>query len=264
MPTANVNGIGICYETAGSGRPILCLHGLAGDRRHLRWLAEALSPGCQLIMFDQRGSGASDCWVGDYTTELLANDAAGLLRVLGVDKASVVGLSMGGMVAQKLAVSFARLLDRVVIGCSTAGGSLSVPCAVGSAEQIAEFYRLSLPERVERALASEFGAKFPKDELVVQRLRDELNIDDKRIGLLQRRAIAFNNHDGSQELPHLDLECLVLTGDDDHVVPWRNSEILARLIPHSQLAVISGCGHRFWEENPAIASKIIREFLLSD
>ena len=264
MPAVKVNGTVLYYETVGSGRPVLGLHGLAGDRRHLRWLAEALSGDAELILFDQRGSGASGQWVGDYSTELLADDAAGLLQALGIDSASVVGLSMGGMIAQKLAVRFPRSVDKLMIGCSTAGGSQSLPCAVGSAKEMAEFYRLPLPEQIEIALAMEYGTGVSKDNGVfVERLRNELDVDERRVALLQHRAIAFNNHDASQELPYLNVDCLILTGDEDRVVPWRNSENLAQLIPHARLAFIKGCGHRFWEEDPVGSGKIVREFLSS-
>ncbi|MBI1893682.1 MAG: alpha/beta fold hydrolase [Candidatus Rokubacteria bacterium] len=104
MEEARINGVRIYYELHGQGEPLVCLHGLQGDSSHFRGLVPAFSRTYRTLIVDQRGSGLSDKPAMDYTTALLADDAATLMDAVDFDSAHVFGVSMGGMIAQELAL----------------------------------------------------------------------------------------------------------------------------------------------------------------
>src|SRR3712207_194537 len=115
MSIARINGIDLYYEETGSGPPLLLIAGLGGNTLGWVMLLPALAQHFRVIAFDNRGAGRSSAPPGPYTTRQMADDAAALLAHLGIERAHVLGLSLGGMIAQELALAHAERVDRLVL-----------------------------------------------------------------------------------------------------------------------------------------------------
>lgn len=120
MARASVNGIELYYEEHGSGPALLLVPGLGADTRLFGGIIGPLAASCHVVVFDPRGGGRSDKPPGPYTVEQMADDAAGLLDVLRIDRAVVVGYSMGGRIALSLALDHPRRVRRLVLAATSA------------------------------------------------------------------------------------------------------------------------------------------------
>ena len=150
MPIAKVGDISMEYYVEGTGPPLLMIMGLGGQAKS--WgepFLERLRPHFRIVRFSNRGTGLSDNPGGELTIRLMAEDAAGLLAELGIEKAHVLGISMGGMIAQELVLNHPQAVQGLALGCTNCGPAHSVPT---SAEVVARMGRIgSLPvaERVQ-------------------------------------------------------------------------------------------------------------------
>ena len=127
MPVANIKGMNLHYRVWGVGEPLLLIMGYRGSG--FMWGEEFVTPLSryfQVITFDNRGTGLSDKPDTVYTIPMMADDAAGLLSALGIERAHVFGVSMGGMIAQELALRHPKRVKRLILGCTTCGGPQAV------------------------------------------------------------------------------------------------------------------------------------------
>jgi 3-oxoadipate enol-lactonase len=120
MARANVNGIELYYEDHGTGPALLLVPGLGADTRLFGGIIGPLAVNCQVVTFDPRGGGRSDKPPGPYSIEQMANDAEGLLDVLGIERAVVAGYSMGGRIALSLALDHSSRVRRLVLAATSA------------------------------------------------------------------------------------------------------------------------------------------------
>ena len=126
MPHSTVNGIKIYYEEQGTGEPLILINGLAFPMD--LWFAQIreLSKDFRVIALDNRGIGRSDHPDEAYSIAMMASDAVGLLQSLGIAKAHVVGLSMGGFIAQEIALSYPEVVNRLILIATGIGGTRSL------------------------------------------------------------------------------------------------------------------------------------------
>ena len=122
MPCTDAPGFRMYYEVHGDGFPFLLINGLGGD--HTEWLLQLpeFSRHFQVIVFDNRGAGDSEAPPGPYSTAQMADDAVALLSFLGISRTHVLGFSMGGMIAQEVALRHPERVDRLVLACTSPGG----------------------------------------------------------------------------------------------------------------------------------------------
>jgi pimeloyl-ACP methyl ester carboxylesterase len=121
MPKANIHGINLYYQVHGEGAPLVMVQGFGGGHRGWSFQTRAFKKYFQVIIFDNRGIGRSDKAPGQYTVRDLADEAIGLMDYLHIDKAHILGMSMGGMVAQELAINYPDRLKKLVLVCTTTG-----------------------------------------------------------------------------------------------------------------------------------------------
>ncbi len=259
MTVIDVGQVALDCERSGSGPPLLLIMGLSGTALH--WgepFLEALRGDFEVIVYDHRGVGASSRLDGPITIRELAGDAAGLLSALGIDSAHVLGISMGGMVAQELALARPELVRTLALGCTYCGGP-------GSALMDAEVARRLAASRSsqDRELAIRtswevnVSPEFARDEDAWARF---LAVGLRRsvaLAVIAEQARAVWSHDTSARLGEIALPTLVVHGTLDQVLPVQNGALIAERIPGARLELLDGVGHLFFWERPRRAAELL-------
>lgn len=260
MPTISVNNITMHYVEAGQGSPLLLLHGLGGS--HEMWLpiVPELARSHRVIVADHRGHGASDKPGGQYTTRLYADDWLALMEALKLDRAHLLGLSMGGAIAMRLAVEAPHRVHSLIL-VDTWGhphpeflAMLRQRLEKLAAGDLAAYAEAAIPQvysprfiRVNPQAMAEYRARVAK-----------ANPDSLRSAIG-----ACMSHDMHGALGRIQAPTLVIVGSEDGLVPPFHSEYLQRAIPRASLSVIKGSGHIPHLEAPAEFLQVVREFLLA-
>jgi 3-oxoadipate enol-lactonase len=261
MPTAVVPGAIIYYEMNGEGPPLLLARGYGS---HSGWwepsFLAALRERFTVIVYDHRGTGRSRHLEGDYTIPALAGDAVCLLEALGTGPAHVYGHSMGGMVAQELALGHPYRVDRLVLGATHCGGRHAVMPApevvrllasrAGGAEMGGEWLRTVLTPGFARRHADKTAAYLERAAV--------LPVPPEVVGLQADAVSAFDTWD---RLSGLRAPTLVLHGGDDLVVPPANARVLGGRIPGARVEMLAGMGHDFTVQDPAASAALLTAFL---
>jgi 3-oxoadipate enol-lactonase len=250
----------IAWERHGSGPPLLLVHGLGYARWGWEPVVEPLARSFDVILFDNRGIGESDAPPGPYTAAEMAGDALQVLDEAGVERAHVLGTSLGGMIAQELALARPERVDRLVLACTTPGGERAYPLPEGTLRLMAEAPSLprevALRRFVENALAP--GAP---EELVERIYAHRVNGKVQTTEGWQAQAAAGTTFDAFDRLHQIAAPTLVLHGLDDAVVDPRNATILAALIPDVRVELFAAGGHLFFWEQPERFVEVVTEFL---
>jgi pimeloyl-ACP methyl ester carboxylesterase len=258
VPVAAVGDLDLYYEERGAGRPLLLIAGIPGVASDWAALAERLSGSRRVIAYDNRGSGSSSTTPAPYTTAGLAADAAGLLDALGIERADVLGMSLGGMIAQELAIGWPERVGRLVLGCTHCG----LAHAARPERDAGHAFAMETDDWGERmrALAPfAFAADAPPellDPFIEKKVADVQDPEGYRGQIAAALA-----HDSYDRLPQIRCPTLILTGDDDRVIPGASSEVLRERIPGSRLEVIAGSGHLFFLEQPDESVRLLEDFL---
>lgn len=269
MPKLTTNNTTLYYETHGQGYPLLLIAGLGYSSWVWRWMVPGLAEHLQVITFDNRGVGQSDIPPGPYTAEMLAADAAGLLEALGVEQAAVLGHSMGGYVAQALALSRPELVSRLILASTNFGGPNSVP---PGPEALAILTDVSgdAVSRFRRGLAVSVAPGFAErhPELIEEWLQWRTDNPVQPEGYQAQLAIGLSLFDEAnafeKRLAQIAAPTLVLFGEHDQVVPTANAQRLALRLPDSTTHIIPDAGHFFMIEAPEEAVGAITEFVIGD
>ena len=261
MPIIQVNGINLFYETHGTGEPLLLIYGLAGRGNNWKFQIEALSPRFQIITFDNRGVGETDQPEEAFSLADIADDAAELLDHLGIASANVFGISMGGMIAQELALRHPGRVRKLALGCTHPGIKHCLP----SPGWVTEIFK-SLPgkprEQVVRECTPINYSPFTQEhrsELIESLVPLFVDNRQRAHGYAgQLNAIwEFNAFD---RLPQLAMPTLVMTGTDDVLVVPGNSKIIAERIPKVRLIEFPEAGHLFFIEKADDVNQELLEF----
>jgi pimeloyl-ACP methyl ester carboxylesterase len=265
MPKVELAGTELHYERAGSGEPLLLIQGMSAN--HMAWgrpFSSLLEQSFEVISFDNRGIGLSSRVTEAFSIAEMAADTAGLLDALEVESAHVLGISMGGMIAQELALAQPGKLRSLTLGCTYCGGEgsqLMDPAdfqglveAMGSGDAQRVFramYELNLSPgfRAEESRYADFTA-----------MAEALPAPRETIGL-QVQAIAA--HDTSARLSDVAAPTLVIHGTVDRVLGYPNGPMIAGLIPGARLETYEDVGHMFWWEQPEHTAELVREHALT-
>jgi pimeloyl-ACP methyl ester carboxylesterase len=262
MPKAKVGDIQLYYEEHGQGEPLLLIMGLGAST--LSWSEQipTFSREFRVIAFDSRGAGRSDKPAVRYTIALFADDTAGLMDALGVDSAHVYGQSMGGFIAQEVALRHPQRVRTLVLASTSCGGHHAVAASPENLAGIGMMNVLTPREAAEKGLPLLYSDEFiasHHDALIERSLREsELRTPPDAFARQVQAAIRHNTFD---RLPDIRCPTLVITGSNDKVVPEDNSRILAERIPGAELAVLPGAGHGYLVEKAAESNAIVLEFL---
>jgi pimeloyl-ACP methyl ester carboxylesterase len=232
-------------------------HGIWGEP-----LLARLGQDFDVVAYDHRGVGESTDVPGQFTTADLAGDAVALLDVLGWDTAHVFGISLGGMVAQELALGRPDRVRRLVLGCTYAGGAGSRLDAPGPMRMLEAMNTGNAIASVRAAFEANLSPTFTADESHFEPFMTAALSVVVPVELVLRQAQSAFLHDTSTRLPALDVPTLVLHGNADDMVRYSNGVQIAGLIPGARLHTFDGVGHLFWWERPDETADLIREHCL--
>lgn len=274
MPVAAVNGIELYYEEHGSGEPLLLIMGLAADLNGWLFQTPEMAKHYRTIVFDNRGVGRSSKPTGPYTIRQMADDAAGLLDHLGIASAYVVGISMGGMISQELALSHPDKVRKLVLGCTYAfpddsiaqvrsqlvgqlGGSFG-----SDGELQIDVSKVDPMQLFGALLPLSFSPQFLQNDLpkLMQVFAGTLQYGFSMEGILGQ-VMATSSHNTLDRLGAIGVPTLVFTGDCDQLIPASCSDVLAAKIPGARLVKLEGGSHGFNFEAPEKFNRQVLDFL---
>ena len=266
VPVTTADGIELAAEVHGEdvpGRPsLLLIPGLGATRRIMDPLIPYLTPFRRVVVYDQRGVGASQMTDPPWTLRLLGDDAAAVATTLATPPCDVLGASMGGMVAQHLAADHPEIVRRLVLAATTPGGDRAIARNRYVRERLlgrgartpAEAYRLA-----STVLYSDRFLHAHPDFIEAQVA--ERAAHPVRARTFSAQNAAASDHDMWERLPGFRMPVLVLHGTDDMLMPVGNAERLAARIPASRHYWFPGGGHLFFHEDPRRTAEVIRQFL---
>jgi pimeloyl-ACP methyl ester carboxylesterase len=264
MPQAKAGQIELSYDRGGEGPPLLLIMGMSGTKHH--WGPQVLAElrrDFETIVYDHRDAGDSTRTGAPFTIADLARDAAGLLDALALDSAHVLGISMGGMVAQELALGHPERVRALTLGCTYCGGEGSALATERARRLIVEGLTCGDREQAIRNswevnVSPSFAAN--EDEYA-QFLRRGLRYGVS-VPVIQEQMRAIYGHNTSARLPGLTAPTLVIHGTLDELLPVQNGRMIAELVPGSRLEILDGIGHMFFLEQPERTAELVREHAL--
>ena len=251
MPYADTNGIKMYYEESGEGDPVIMIMGVTANGAVWEAHAEDWSQHFRCIMPDNRGVGLSDKPEGEYSAAMMADDYAGLMDELGIEKARIVGVSMGSIIAQELALRHPDKVQSTVLMCSwvkvdryaTAIFNHMITCKS----------RLRPEQFMEWVQTLIFTKPFWDNDDCHQGLLDGLNDaatnpSPQPVHGLEGQVAACINHDTSDRLSKISCPTLVIGGINDMFTPKWMGEEVAAAIPNCDQHLYENAGHAFhWE-----------------
>ena len=267
MPTLQSNDIELYYEVHSppvetDRTPLLLIMGLGLNSLSWQKNLAGLTVGRRVIIFDNRGTGRSGKPDAPYSLRQMAADAIGLLDGLGVRRAHVFGFSLGSLIAQELALNYTHRVKSLILGASSAGNLhhlISPPGVIDTMMQRgwvdpAQAARMIVPVIYSPRFQVEGKERIDADTLI--RLAYPTPPYAYR-----RQLMAALYHDTYDRLDQLPMPTLLITGDQDILVVPENSQALARRIPRSRTVVLTGAGHYFTSEEPALTGQVVNNFL---
>jgi 3-oxoadipate enol-lactonase len=261
MPLAKAGDIELSYDRAGEGPPLLLIMGMSGTKHH--WgepLLEGLRRDFDTIVYDHRDAGDSTRTSQPFTIAELAEDAQRLLSALEVDSAHVMGISMGGMIAQELVLAHPQRLRSLTLGCTYCGGEGSMLASEGVMRKLAEAMTSGDRERAIRtSWEVNVSPSFAANDDAWARFRATGMRYGLPVEVIMRQMQAIAGHDTSARLPQVSTPTQVVHGTLDQLLPVENGHMIAGLIPDSRLEIFQEIGHMFFLEQPEHTAELLRE-----
>ena len=262
MERARINGVEIAYELRGAGDPIVMIHGAQGDQSMFNGMAADFASEYRVLTFDQRGSGLSGKPDMPYSIAMLADDTAALMDHLGIARAHIIGVSMGGMIAQEFALRHPQKVRSLVLGCTTPGGPNGIRLNVDATSGAYSTRPMTAEERgkalAEAAFSKGYLAQHPEIITSMIEARRSRPIDTTAFPHRMKAAVEHNTYD---RLAEIRCPTLVITGKDDALISWENSRLLAERIKGAEQVILEPAGHCFWMEQPKESHAAIAGFI---
>ncbi|MCX7671871.1 MAG: alpha/beta hydrolase, partial [Anaerolineae bacterium] len=261
MPYRVINGIRLRYELWGEGKtPLVLLHGLGSSADDWMLQLPAFAPHFLCVLPDLRGHGLSDKPNGRYSVALFADDVADLLTELELAPAHILGLSLGGLVAQQLAIDHGAMVRSLVL-INTFPGLWPPPLAALSTlmRRRSILGAQGMAETAERVA----GDLFPNAHLDVLRNLTRQRLAANDADAYRRAALAVLRFWPGRKLKRITQPTLILAGENDRVVPALYQERLRRRLPHAQFVSIPHSGHASNIDQPEAVNAAVLNFLLA-
>jgi len=261
-----VGDIEMAYKTFGRGEPIILISGSGNvmDVWPSHFLNE-LAKGHQVIIFDNRGVGNSTEGTKPFSVRQFANDTVGLMNALGIQKADVLGFSMGSFVAQQLAITYPEKINRLILSGSSCGGHEGIPQNPKVISILTDFVN-NRTKDASAYLEVTFPLKWIKEnpnflELIPKTSETILPSTVKKQFEINEDWLSTNWSGVCDLLQKVTKPSLIITGIEDEAIPSGNSLILVDKIPGSWLVQIEGAGHGLMYQYPKTFTEIVETFL---
>jgi pimeloyl-ACP methyl ester carboxylesterase len=266
-----VGDINIAYKRFGQGKTILFISGTSQtkDAWEPTLLSELAATNHTVIVFDNRGMGETTVGTKPFSIEQFANDTAGLLDVLNIEKADVFGVSLGTFIAQELTLNYPQKVDRLILHAGYCGGNEAI---YASGQALETIMTLNSPQILHNMTAEQQAMilaqiMFPPEWLEEhpEILNTVIQLAPSRSAspeIIQQQGFASGTWKGScDRLANITQPTLLIVGDQDLLIPAANSVMMAQRIPNSWLVIIQGTGHGMMLQVPNEFSAIIQTFL---
>lgn len=261
MPLLSAGRVELSFERSGSGPPLLLIMGLSGTASH--WgepFLQLLRENFEVIVYDHRGVGDSSRVDGPFTIADLAADAANLLDMLEIDSAEVLGISMGGMIAQELALAHPEMIKTLALGCTYCGGEGSLLTSEAVLQTLTE---AMLSGDRERALRTAWEANVSEQTAHDRELYERFRLVGMEhavaLEVIMSQMQAIATHDTSTRLSSLRMPTLIIHGTADQMLPVANAHVIHGHLPDAKLEILDGVGHLFFWEQPQRAAELLSE-----
>jgi pimeloyl-ACP methyl ester carboxylesterase len=263
MEKAKVKDIEIAYEVTGSGDPLILIGGFTMVKESWTDQVARLSKHFQVVAFDNRGVGETTVPSEPFTIADMAEDTVGLMDAIGIESAHFFGVSMGGLIAQMLALDHAARVKKIALGCTTHGGRHAVQpqkevmALLGSAADP----NLSPEEAMRMRLPIMFTDRFLREQ--EERVEEFVQTGLRYLPTLegatgQMKALSVFNV--KRRLGEIKCPVLAIAGSEDKMMPPENSKLLTEGIQGAKLYVVQEAGHSFFHEKPAEVCRVLVDF----
>jgi pimeloyl-ACP methyl ester carboxylesterase len=259
MPLAKLNGININYKVDGQDEPLVMIMGFTSNRSSWILQIPLFKKFYRVITFDNRGVGKSDKPQGPYSTRMMADDTVRLMDHLGIERAHIIGVSMGGMIAQELAINYPHRVMQLVLGCTyTCQNETS-----GDAPEQAKLSQLT-PEKMASSMV---GLAFNKPLYrfifgILAKVQTKFIGASGRVGIAGQSE-ACRKHDTLGRLQLIRAPTLVIVGTEDRIITPFSSDVIAGKIPNARLVKVEGGSHTFFIEMKNVFNQEVLDFLKS-
>jgi 3-oxoadipate enol-lactonase len=256
-----VGDLQIATYELGRGKPIVMINGLGASAQDWGPLVELLAEHARVITFDNRGAGSSSIPTEPFSLEQMADDAVAVFEAYGLRSAYLLGHSMGGMIAQLVALRRPELVERLVLMATHAGSRSAVPSTPEARAAMFPQEKLPRHELVRRQYSIYVARSFLEDERdTFERMMQVrlANLIPFEAWQLQLQAILQSER--TEQLAALRVPTLIVHGREDTLIPFGNGEKLRALIPNARLAALDDCGHLPNWEKPAAVTAVVCEF----
>ncbi|MFC1669455.1 alpha/beta fold hydrolase [Spirochaetota bacterium] len=271
MPGVKVNDINVYYEIHNNTRkpaqskyPLIMIQGLSAN---VHWwpedLIDELSKSFKTIIFDNRGAGCTEKSGTPYSIKMFAHDTIGLMDALNIKRAFVLGISMGGMIAQEVALNYPERVEKLIICSSNCGGGEQIIPSKEVLDLLTKVKKgMTLDEVTEDTISLVFSGEFIRDNpLIIKKEKEKMMkypIHQKDFFSQLKAIMRFSSAD---RLEKLNIPTLLMHGKKDILIPPENSEIMAKLIPNSKLVCFEDTAHQLFSQEPDIVTRTLIDFL---
>ncbi|MFW9975218.1 MAG: alpha/beta fold hydrolase [Candidatus Thorarchaeota archaeon] len=248
MPYATVGEIDIYYEIHGpeNAPPLVLIGGWAS----YRWIwfrqIQAFKEKYRCVVFDNRGAGKSSKPDYPYTIKMMANDTVGLMDALHIKDAHILGMSMGGLIAQQIAISYPEKVRSLILSSTHFGGSNYIPMDDKTMVLLIALptETISMEQAREMRYRATFSTQFLKEnKSVIEQIDAWAEKLPTPLYAQIHQSSATSGFDSESELKKITAQTLILHGANDRAVPTKNGELLAKRIPNSRLKIIEDASH---------------------
>jgi 3-oxoadipate enol-lactonase len=262
MPKVKVGDINMYYEIHGHGEPVVFIHGIGGNMKIWFRHIPVYSDEFKVIVFDNRGLGRSDAPDIPYTMAMLADDLAGLLDINRIISTHIIGLSLGGGVAQRFALRYPERVVSLTLVSTDCGLEYGIQSKMENNTETERDSELTPEERRKKIALSTYSEGFiEKNPEIVQQYNKMFREYPPPLHGFRRLGDAFSNMNTYEKLPDIKAPTLILHGEDDKTILAENARLLASRIPGAELVIFKNIRHGVMYEAFEESNRVILDFL---